>query len=104
VPGLPRTNNDPEQCFGRHRYHERRASGRKAASPGLVLRGEARPLAASATRRRDIRVIRKTAFASPAVMAASAGDLVGEVIDAARELSGQALRPARPTSYGDQAE
>jgi hypothetical protein len=26
---LPRTHNDLEQLFGRHRYHERRASGRK---------------------------------------------------------------------------
>jgi hypothetical protein len=50
VEGLPRTNNDLEQFFGSHRYHERRASGRKAASPGLVLRGEARLLAAAATR------------------------------------------------------
>ena len=50
VPGLPRTNNDLEQFFGSHRYHERRASGRTAASPGLVLRGEARLLAAAATR------------------------------------------------------
>ena len=48
--GLPRTNNDLEQFFGSHRHHERRASGRKAASPGLVLRGEARLLAAAATR------------------------------------------------------
>jgi hypothetical protein len=51
VDGLPRTNNELEQFFGSHRYHERRASGRKAASPGLVLRGEARLLAAAATRR-----------------------------------------------------
>lgn len=50
VAGLPRTNNDLEQFFGRTRYHERRASGRKVASPGLVLRGEARLLAAAATR------------------------------------------------------
>jgi hypothetical protein len=50
VAGLPRTNNDLEQFFGSHRYHERRASGRKGASPGLVLRGEARLLAAAATR------------------------------------------------------
>lgn len=50
VAGLPRTNNDLEQFFGRHRYHERRCSGRKAASPALVLRGEARLLAAAATR------------------------------------------------------
>jgi len=51
VEGLPRTNNDLEQFFGSHRYHERRASGRKGASPALVLRGEARLLAAAATRR-----------------------------------------------------
>lgn len=47
---LPRTNNDLEQFLGRHRYHERRASGRKGASPSLVLRGEVRLLAAAATR------------------------------------------------------
>jgi hypothetical protein len=52
VAGLPRTNNDLEQFFGRHRYHERRSSGRKGASPALVLRGEARLLAAAATRQR----------------------------------------------------
>jgi hypothetical protein len=52
VEGLPRTNNELEQFFGSHRYHERRASGRKGASPGLVLRGEARLLAAAATRQR----------------------------------------------------
>jgi|HubBroStandDraft_5_1064220.scaffolds.fasta_scaffold58481_2 hypothetical protein len=52
VADLPRTNNDLEQYFGRHRYHERRCSGRKCASPGLVLRGEARLLAAAATRQR----------------------------------------------------
>ncbi len=50
VPGLPRTNNDLEQIFGSQRYHERRAKGRKAASPAAVLRGEVRLIAASATR------------------------------------------------------
>jgi hypothetical protein len=49
---LPRTNNDLEQFFGRPRYHERRASGRKGASPALVLRGAAQVVAAAATRRR----------------------------------------------------
>ncbi len=53
VAGLPRTNNDLEQFFGSHRYHERRASGRRGASPGLVLRGQVRLLAAAATRQRD---------------------------------------------------
>jgi len=52
VKDLPRTNNALEQFFGSHRYHERRASGRKGASPALVLRGSARLLAAAATRRR----------------------------------------------------
>jgi len=52
VPDLPRTDNDREQLFGSHRYHERRASGRKVASPGLVVRGSVRLPAAVATRRR----------------------------------------------------
>ena len=51
VPGSPRTNNDLEQLFGSQRYHERRAAGRKAASPAVVLRGEVRLIAAIATRR-----------------------------------------------------
>ena len=56
VADLPRTNNDLEQFFGSHRYHERRCSGRKGASPGLVVRGQARLLAAAATRHREISV------------------------------------------------
>ena len=47
-PGLPRTNNDLEQCFGSARRHERRATGRKGAVPGLVVRGSVRLLAAVA--------------------------------------------------------
>ena len=50
VPDLPRTNNDLEQLFGSQRYHERRATGRKTAAPGAVLRGSVRLLAATATR------------------------------------------------------
>lgn len=50
VADLPRTNNALEQFFGSYRYHERRSSGRKGASPALVVRGEARLLAAAATR------------------------------------------------------
>lgn len=49
VDGLPRTNNDLEQLFGSTRYRERRASGRKGASPALVLRGSVRVLAVAAT-------------------------------------------------------
>lgn len=52
VADLPRTNNDLEHLFGSHRYHERRASGRKVASPGLVVRGSVRVVAATATRLR----------------------------------------------------
>jgi len=52
---LPRTNNELEQCFGSVRHHERRASGRKGASPGLVVRGQVRLLAAVATRTREVR-------------------------------------------------
>ena len=52
VPDLPRTNNDLEHLFGSNRYHERRATGRKAASPAMVLRGPVRLLAATTTRLR----------------------------------------------------
>jgi hypothetical protein len=52
VADLPRTDNDLEQLFGAHRYHERRSSGRKVASPGLVVRGSVRLPAALATRLR----------------------------------------------------
>ena len=38
VPDLPRTKNDLEQCFGAHRDHERRTTGRQGASPALGLR------------------------------------------------------------------
>ena len=50
VPDLPRTDNGLEQMFGSQRYHERRATGRKMASPATVLRGEVRMIAATATR------------------------------------------------------
>jgi hypothetical protein len=49
VADLPRTNNDLEHVFGSTRYHERRATGRKQASPGLVVRGSVRLVAAIAT-------------------------------------------------------
>ena len=47
---LPRTNNDLEQYFGSARYHERRATGRKQASPGVVIRGAVRVVASVASR------------------------------------------------------
>jgi hypothetical protein len=49
---IPRTNNDLEHLFGSHRYHERRASGRKRGSPGLVVRGSVRVVSGLATRLR----------------------------------------------------
>lgn len=56
VVGLPRTNNDLEQAFGAFRYHERRVSGRKGASPSLVVRGSARLVAGLVTRYREVSV------------------------------------------------
>jgi hypothetical protein len=50
VTDLPRTNNELEQYFGSARYHERRATGRKGASPGLVVRGSVRIVASVASR------------------------------------------------------
>jgi len=50
VPHLPPTNNALEQYFGAVRYHERRATGRTGASPGLVVRGAVRVVAAVAAR------------------------------------------------------
>jgi hypothetical protein len=49
---IPRTNNDLEHLFGSYRYHERRATGRKHASAGLVVKGGPRILAGLATRQR----------------------------------------------------
>jgi hypothetical protein len=47
---IPRTNNALEHLFAAHRYHERRASGRKQGSPGLVVQGSVRVVASLATR------------------------------------------------------
>src|SRR5262245_10458333 len=52
TPARPRTNNDLEPLFGSHRYHQRRVTGRKGASPALVLRGSARLVAGMAARGR----------------------------------------------------
>ncbi len=50
VQDLPRTNNDLEQFFGTARHVERRVTGRKRASPTLVVRGSVRVVAAGASR------------------------------------------------------
>ncbi len=47
---FPRTNNALEQYFGSARYHERRITGRKQASPSLVVRGAVRVVASVASR------------------------------------------------------
>jgi hypothetical protein len=46
---IPRTNNDLEQLFGRHRAHERRTTGRKRGGAGTVLHGPVRVIAQVAT-------------------------------------------------------
>ena len=51
VTDLPRTDNELEQCFGSVRYSERRASGRRGAIAGLVVRGPVRVVTALALRR-----------------------------------------------------
>src|SRR3989304_4232864 len=51
VRDLPRTNNDLEQLFGSYRWHERRITGRKTASPAFGGRGSVRLPAAIATPR-----------------------------------------------------
>jgi hypothetical protein len=54
VPDLPRTNNDLEHCFGVARSHERRATGRRGAIPGMVVRGSVRLIAALVSLREDL--------------------------------------------------
>jgi hypothetical protein len=50
VADLPRTNNDREQYFGAARHRERRATGRKGASPAVVVRAAVRVVALLALR------------------------------------------------------
>jgi hypothetical protein len=84
VAGLPRTNNELEQFFGSYRYHERRASGRKVACPGTVVRGSVRLVAAAATRLRSIEV----------------SDLVPSDLAAWRELRGSLERRQEMRTLG----
>jgi hypothetical protein len=53
MPELPRTNNELEQYFGAARHHERRATGHKRPTSGLVVRGSVRLVAAVATQVRE---------------------------------------------------
>ncbi len=50
VKGLPRTNNELEHCFGVARVHERRATGRRGAIAGVVVRGSVRVITAVVTK------------------------------------------------------
>ena len=84
VEGLPRTNNDLEQFFGSYRYHERRASGRKVASPGTVVRGSVRLVASAASRLRSI----------------AASDLIPSDLKAWRELRGTLERRQEARTLG----
>src|SRR5438045_6461673 len=54
VPDLPRTNNDLEHCFGVARAHERRATGRRGAIPGVVVRGYVRLVPVVVTKQEDL--------------------------------------------------
>lgn len=51
---LPRTNNDLEHRFGVARAHERRATGRRGAIPGVAVRGSVRLIAVLVTTREDL--------------------------------------------------
>jgi hypothetical protein len=53
VKGLPRTNNELEHCFGVARVHERRATGRRGAIAGVVVRGSVRVITAVVTKKQS---------------------------------------------------
>ncbi len=53
IDGLPRTNNDLEQVFGKWRHHQRRCTGRKVAPATAVTRGAVQLVAALATQVRS---------------------------------------------------
>lgn len=54
VTDLPRTNNDLEHCFGVARAHERRATGRRGAIPGVVVRGSVRLVAVLVSKQEEL--------------------------------------------------
>lgn len=53
---VPRTNNGLEQYFGTARHTARRVTGRKRASPALLVRAAVRVVAAGASRRLTVSV------------------------------------------------
>jgi hypothetical protein len=56
IEGLPRTNNELEHCFGVARVHERRATGRRGAITGVVVRGSVRVITAVVTKEQNFSV------------------------------------------------
>jgi hypothetical protein len=54
VADLPQTNNELEHCFGVARAHERRATGRRGAIPGVVVRGSVRLMAVIIAQKEDL--------------------------------------------------
>ena len=54
VKDLPQTNNDLEHCFGVARAHERRATGRRGAIPGVVVRSSVRLVAVLVSKQEDL--------------------------------------------------
>src|SRR5262249_22571985 len=51
-PGLPRTDNDLGHALCSYCHHQPRSSGRRRASPGVVVMGSARVISGLATRLR----------------------------------------------------
>jgi hypothetical protein len=96
TPDLPRTNNDLEQAFGRRRYDQRQASGRRRAAPGSVERGSARVISGSATRRGR----RKVRCGGQAMRRTGESGQGGRSGGARRGESGSAtIRPPRSRSW-----
>ncbi len=94
VADLPRTDNELEQCFGSVRYSERRASGRRGAIAGLVVRGPVRVVTALALRRQCF-LPRALYLKDP-----QAWDTIREQLDSRREARRKQLRFRKdPAAY-----
>jgi hypothetical protein len=94
IADLPRTDNELEQCFGSVRYSERRASGRRGAIAGLVVRGPVRVVTALALRRQCF-LPRALYLKDP-----EAWDTMREQLDSRREARRKQLRFRKdPAAY-----
>lgn len=129
VPGLPRTTNALEQLFGSQRYHARRATGRKTALTGAVLRGSVRRVASIGTRahvlsgpdlgrfvrtrwldlrrsrdaKRQARVAR-TRFRRDPDAALTALERLAQQLDLPPKFSSSAVLPSRWKSFGSRIQ